>query len=127
MKHNKVLHAQVVLFSIDTQAVPFVLDQPVEVTPLGHGLFRVVAKVGFMQTPDVPKLLAKSAAHGVVVEPMTITYYLGRQTLRTDGKVGMWKWRKLLFSFLAHNARPPTAFFNLPPNRVVEMGLQIEL
>jgi KUP system potassium uptake protein len=126
MKHNQVLHAQVVLFSITTQPVPWVdSERTLEVSPLRHGLFRVVAKVGFMQTPDVPKLLAQCP--GIVAEPMTTTYYLGRQTLLTSGKIRIARWRKLLFSFLARNARPPTSFFNLPPNRVVELGLQIEI
>jgi len=128
MKHNQVLHANVVLFSISTQPVPWVdTEKSIEVKDLGQGFFRIVAKVGFMQSPDVPKLLARCAPYGVVAEPMTTTYYLGRQTLLTSGKIKVAKWRKLLFSFLSRNARPPTAFFNLPPNRVVEMGLQIEL
>jgi KUP system potassium uptake protein len=128
MKHNQVLHANVVLFSISTQPVPWVdIEKSIEVKDLGQGFFRIVAKVGFMQSPDVPKLLARCAQYGVVAEPMTTTYYLGRQTLLTSGKIKVAKWRKLLFSFLSRNARPPTAFFNLPPNRVVEMGLQIEL
>jgi KUP system potassium uptake protein len=128
MKHNQVLHAQVVLFSIQTQPVPWMdIDKTIEVKDLGHGFFRIVAKFGFMQSPDVPRLLAKCEAYGVVTEPMTTTYYLGRQTLLTSGKIKIAKWRKLLFSFLSRNARPPTSFFNLPPNRVVELGLQIEL
>ncbi len=126
LKHNQVLHAQVVLFSLQTQPVPWVdIEKSLSVVNLGNGFFRVVAKVGFMQTPDVPRILAR--CQGIVVEPMTTTYYLGRQTLLTSGKIKVAKWRKLLFSFLSRNARPPTAFFNLPPNRVVELGLQIEL
>jgi KUP system potassium uptake protein len=125
MKHNQVLHAQVILLSMQTQAVPWMdTDKTIEVTDLQHGFYRVVAKVGFMQTPDVPKILGTT---GLRMEPMTTTYYLGRQTLLTSGKIRIAKWRKLLFSFLSRNARPPTAFFNLPPNRVVELGLQIEL
>jgi KUP system potassium uptake protein len=125
MKHNQVLHAQVVLLSVQTHAVPWIdTDKTIEVKDLGQGFYRVVAKVGFMQTPDVPKILGMS---GLSMEPMTTTYYLGRQTLLTSGKIRIAKWRKLLFSFLSRNARPPTAFFNLPPNRVVELGLQIEL
>jgi KUP system potassium uptake protein len=58
---------------------------------------------------------------------MRTTYYLGRQTLLTSGAARLARWRKLLFSFLSRNARSPTAFFNLPPNRVVELGLQIEI
>ncbi len=79
-----------------------------------------------MQSPDVPQLLGFAAPDGIDTTPMTTTYYLGRQTLLTTGKVRLARWRKLLFSFLARNARPPSAFFKLPPNRVVEMGLQIE-
>jgi KUP system potassium uptake protein len=125
MKHNQVLHAQVMLLSVQTHTVPWIdTDKTIEVKDLGNGFYRVVAKVGFMQSPDVPKILART---GIQMDPMTTTYYLGRQTLLTSGKIRIAKWRKLLFSFLSRNARPPTAFFNLPPNRVVELGLQIEL
>jgi len=128
LKHNQVLHAQVVLFSLQIDPVPTVdLEKHLVVNPLGHGFFRVIARVGFMQEPDVPKILKACAAKGLVAEPMTTTYYLGRQTLLTSGTSRMARWRKLLFSFLTRNARPPTAFFNLPPNRVVELGLQIEM
>jgi KUP system potassium uptake protein len=128
MKHNQVLHQQVVLFSVETRAVPWVqLEKELDVRELGHGFFRVVAHVGFMQTPDVPKILAMCAARGLVTQPMTTTYYLGRQTLLTTGAARFARWRKMLFSFLARNSRPPTAFFNLPPNRVVELGVQIEM
>jgi KUP system potassium uptake protein len=128
MKHNQVLHAQVVLFSVETRAVPWVdLENDLEVRDLGHGFFRVIARTGFMQTPDVPKIIALCASQGIATQPMTTTYYLGRQTLLTSGKSKFARWRKLLFSFLSRNSQSPTAFFNLPPNRVVELGLQIEL
>jgi KUP system potassium uptake protein len=128
MKHNQVLHQQVVLFSLETRPIPWVAPQrAIEVQALGHGFFRVVAAVGFMQFPDVPKLLALCAERGMVAQPMTTTYYLGRQTLLTSGASKLAYWRKLLFAFLSRNARTPTAFFNLPPNRVVELGLQIEM
>ena len=89
---------------------------------MGHGFHRMVCRAGFMQTTDIPKLVARFTD-----SPMTTTYYLGRQTLLVTGKSRMARWRKYLFSFLSHNARPPTAFFHLPPNRVVELGLQIEI
>ena len=129
VKHNRVLHREVVLFSVVTEPVPWVAAaSALDHQALGHGLHRVTARVGFMQSPDVPALLARCAAAGdVVAAPMTTTYYLGRQTLLVTGKAPMARWRKLLFSFLARNSRPPTAFFHLPPNRVVELGLQIEL
>jgi KUP system potassium uptake protein len=102
-------------------------DRSLEVSELGHGFYRVLARVGFMQSPDVPKLLERCREQGLVAEPMTTTYYLGRETLLTTGKARFARWRKMMFSFLSRNARPPTAFFNLPPNRVVELGAHIEL
>ena len=128
LKHNHVLHEQVVLFSVETRAVPWVgLERELDVRALGQGFYRVVARVGFMQTPDVPRLLELCERHGVVTNPMMTTFYLGRETLLTGGVAGFARWRKVLFSFLSRNARPPTAFFKLPPNRVVELGAQIEL
>jgi KUP system potassium uptake protein len=128
IKHNQVLHEQIVLFSVKTENVPWIsADKMVSVVPLKHGFYRVVARCGFMQTPDVPQLLTAAGAHGLKGTPMTTTYYLGRQTLLTSGRSKLAYWRKILFSFLSRNARPPTAFFNLPPNRVVELGLQIEM
>ncbi len=128
MKHNQVLHQQVVLFSVETRAVPRVdLERGLEVRDLGQGFYRVIARVGFMQTPDVPTFLAACESRGLVTLPMTTTYYLGRETLLSGGGAKFARWRKVLFSFLSRNARPPTAFFNLPPNRVVELGAQIEM
>lgn len=128
VKHNKVLHRQVVLLSIVTQNVPFVVgNQSLTVRELSNGFYRVVANVGFMQQPNVPKILGRCERQGLIVQSSDTTYYLGRQTLLTSGQSQVARWRKMLFSFLARNSRPPTAFFNLPPNRVVELGLQIEL
>ncbi|KAB2902969.1 MAG: potassium transporter Kup [Kofleriaceae bacterium] len=129
VKHNRVLHGEVVLCSVVTEPVPWVTsERSVEVTPLGQNMFRVVARCGFMQTPNVPDLVARAAARGdFQAQPMTTTYYLGRQTLLVSGKSKMARWRKMIFAFLSHNARPPTSFFQLPPNRVVELGLQIEI
>ena len=128
VKHNQVLHKQVVLLSIRTEGVPWVPgNTSLQVKDLGHGFYRVMSRVGFMQSPNVPRILARCEKHGLTALPATTTYYLGRQSLITTGRTRMWRWRKILFAFLARNARPPTDFFGLPPNRVVELGLQIEL
>jgi KUP system potassium uptake protein len=128
VKHNKVLHKQVVLLSVITENVPFTIgNQSLTVRELGQGFYRVIAHVGFMQQPNVPKILARCEKQELHVNQADTTYYLGRQTLLTTGKSRLAKWRKLLFSFLSRNARTPTAFFHLPPNRVVELGLQIEM
>jgi len=128
VKHNQVLHQQVVLLSIHTENMPWVGGATsLQVRDLGQGFFRVLARVGFMQTPNVPKIIERCATDGVVAIPATTTYYLGRQSLLTTGRTRMARWRKMLFAFLTRNSRPPTDFFGLPPNRVVELGLQIEM
>jgi KUP system potassium uptake protein len=128
LKHNQVLHNQVTLVSVKTSTVPWInIDRALEVQELGLGFFRVIAHVGFMQSPDVPALLARCQARGVSCEQPLTTYYLGRQTLLATGTAPLARWRKSLFTFLARNARPPSTLFNLPPNRVVELGVQIEL
>jgi KUP system potassium uptake protein len=138
VKHNKVLHKQVVLLSVVTENMPFARGtDALQVRELKHrtaegqevelGFYRVVARVGFMQQPNVPKILSRCERLGLSVNQADTTYYLGRQTLLTSGASKIARWRKMLFTFLARNSRPPTSFFNLPPNRVVELGLQIEL
>jgi KUP system potassium uptake protein len=128
VKHNKVLHKQVVLLSIMTEPIPFAVgNSALEVRELGNGFYRVISRVGFMQQPNVPRILARCEKFELVANPSDTTYYLGRQSLLTTGKTKIAKWRKVLFGFLAHNSKSPTSFFNLPPNRVVELGLQIEL
>jgi len=128
VKHNKVLHTKVVLLSITTENIPFAVgNASLQVRELDHGFYRVVARVGFTQQPNLPKILARCHKHGLETTPGDTTYYLGRQTLLTTGKSKIAPWRKMVFSFLARNSRPPSAFFSLPPNRVVELGLQIEL
>jgi KUP system potassium uptake protein len=127
IEHNQVLHDQVVLFSVITEPAPWVRpEKGIDVRDLGNGFFRVVAHVGFMQTPNVPELLQRCEGHGIRTNPMSTTYYLGRETLLSTGTTKMARVRKHLFSFLSRNARPPSGFFSLPPNRVVELGTQIE-
>jgi KUP system potassium uptake protein len=128
VKHNKVLHEQVVLLSIQAERVPEVpLERRVEVTDKGQGIFQVVARYGFMQTPNVPSLMETCKKHGIRYELNNTSYYLGRETLLTTGKAKMSRWRKGLFAFISRNARPATAYFGLPPNRVVELGMQVDL
>jgi KUP system potassium uptake protein len=127
LKHNKVLHQQVVLLSIVSADVPEVEDsERLQVTPLDHGFFRVTAEYGFMETPNVPRVLAMSERYGLRARPSDTSYFLGRERLIPTGRSPMSRWRKKLFSFLSRNARSATEFFGIPPNRVVEHGAQIE-
>jgi KUP system potassium uptake protein len=125
LKHNKVLHQRVVLFSIVTEEVPAVPeDERIETGELEYGFFQVTAHYGFMETPDAPRALAR-CEQLATLKPAETTYYLGRQTLLPTGHSGMSRWRKKLFRFMARNALRATAYFRLPPNRVVELGAQV--
>jgi KUP system potassium uptake protein len=127
-KHNKVLHQQVILLSITTVPQPVVpRAERIEVEKLPQGFWRVTAKYGFSQTPRVTDILRGCEHHGLHTEPGNTSFYLGREKLVVTKKPGMWAWRKRLFVLLSRNARSATDFFALPANRVVEMGMQIEL
>ena len=128
-KHNKVLHEQVVLLSIQTRHVPEVAKSArVEnIVDLGEGLYQVVGAYGFMQQPNVIELLELCREKGLKTNAADTSFFLGRETLLITGKPGMAKWRKGLFAFMSRNARPANAFFQIPSNRVVELGTQIEL
>jgi len=128
LKHNHLLHEQVVLLSIKFNDVPTIPDdERIKLDDLGQGFFRLVACYGFMQKPDVPKIMKDVSRYGLVTKPMTTTFFMGRETLLTDGKSKMWHWRKAIFAFMSRNAGNPTAYFGIPANRVVELGAQIEL
>ncbi|WP_310571201.1 potassium transporter Kup [Gemmatimonas sp.] len=127
LKHNKALHQQVVLLSITASNVPTVpREDRVTVSSLDHGFWRVTARYGFMESPDVPAVLAQCAEQGIIARPMETSYYLGHERLLTTGSTKMAGWRKRLFVLMARNSQSAAQFFHLPSNRVVEMGAQIE-
>jgi KUP system potassium uptake protein len=128
VKHNHILHEKVVLLSIITTDTPTVpAGERIKLTDLGQGFYRVEASYGFMQKPNVPQIMKIVAQDGLVTDPMTTTFYLGRETLLTGGKSKMMRWRKAFFAFMSRNAGNPTLYFGIPANRVVELGTQIEL
>jgi KUP system potassium uptake protein len=129
-KHNQVLHEQVLLLGIQTRHVPEVAPTAriEKVVDLGHGFFQVVAVYGFMQTPNVIEVLDLCRTAGLETDKVRTSFFLGRETLViTDEKTNLARWRKALFAFMSRNARPANAFFQIPSNRVVELGTQIEL
>jgi KUP system potassium uptake protein len=129
LKHNKVLHERVVLLTIRTEEIPHVpASDRLRVEDLGHGFFRVVLTYGFMEDPNVPAALQLAKAQGLEFRMMDTTYFLGRENLiATSRRRGMAVWREKLFAWMSKNSRAATSFFRLPPNRVVELGAQIEL
>ncbi len=128
LKHNKVLHQTVVIMSIEGDEIPQVpAEERVTLEVLGDGFYKVVGRYGFMETPDVPALLASVERQGLRARPSETSFYLGRETLLPGGPAKLAVWRKILFIVMARNAQSATAFFNLPPNRVLELGAQIQV
>ena len=143
LKHNKVLHEQVILMSVKTADVPEI-DQDTEritVTKLEQGFWRVEALYGFMESPNVPDILAHAKQFNLRAKQMDTTFYLGRERIVLAGsgphKAGvrrqpvdtalrMARWRKKIFMVMTRNAKSATEFFGIPPNRVVELGAQVE-
>jgi len=142
LKHNKVLHEQVILMSVITEDIPEIeVADRVSVEKFEHGFWRITAKYGFMESPNVPEILQLSREAGVKAKPAETSFFLGRERIIVAGgqhKPGarrapegsqlprMWVWRKKLFIVMARNARSATEFFSIPPNRVVELGAQVE-
>jgi KUP system potassium uptake protein len=127
-KHNQVLHEKVILLTIKSTDTPYVeLSERLSLEPLEHGFYRLIATFGYMETPNVPQLLEACGTRGLQLDLARTTYYLGRETLIACPKPGMMRWRKVLFAFISRNATSATAYFGIPPNRVVELGMQIEL
>lgn len=127
LKHNKVLHEQVVLLSILSEEVPEIPDTDrITIKKLPQGFYRITARYGFMESTNVPAILARAKEAGIDNKPLDTTFYLGREQLIPTGPTPLWSWRKKLFVFMSRNSRSATAFYGIPPNRVVELGAQIE-
>ncbi len=128
LKHNKTLHERVIFLTVLIEEVPYVeKERRVEVKDLGNSFYRVIGRYGFMEEPRVPDLLALCKAHGLKIKEMESTFYLSRETVIPSQRPGLARWRKHLFALMARNAQTATAYFRLPPNRVVELGMQIEI
>lgn len=128
LKHNKVLHHKVVLLRFALGDTPYVEEaKRIQIESLPHGFYRVTAYFGFMESPDLPSVLNACTEEGLDLNPMKTTFFLGRETILSTAKPGMAQWRKRLFSLMSRNAQQATSYFQIPPNRVVEMGMQIEI
>jgi KUP system potassium uptake protein len=124
--HNRVVHKHVILLTIITTEQPRVMpDERVRVEDLPEGFTRVVARFGFMESPDIPQLLDDCELPNWSIEHTT--FFLGRETVLAQGREGMARWRESIFSFMGRNSQRAPAFFNIPSDRVMEIGSQISL
>lgn len=128
LKHNNTLHERVVVMTVVTEDVPQVpLAQRVEVNRLGKGFFSVIARYGFMEQPNVPSDIQQCGKHGLALDLMQTSFFLGRETLVPSSRPAMPRWQQRLFIAMSANAMSATTFFGIPPGRVVELGTQIEI
>jgi KUP system potassium uptake protein len=128
IKHNKVLHDHVIFLTVVSHEQPRIEeDRRVEVEHLQQGFDRIVGHYGFMEEPDVPALLDQCKAKGLELNPQQCSYFLSRETLIPTPHRGMALWREVLFVMMSKNATSAASFFKLPPNQVVELGMQIEI
>ena len=128
LRHNKILHERVVLLAMRTVSDARVADEErVSIERLTPDVTRVVARHGFAEEPEVPTVLERLRKEGIEIDPEQTTFFLGRETLLATSRPGMAIWRERLFGLLARNARRATRYFKIPPDRVCELGAEIEL
>jgi KUP system potassium uptake protein len=128
VKANKVLHETVLLLSIVTQEVPFANDDDrLEIREIGRGVWRALARYGYMESPDVTALIEDIRERGVPLRASEATYYFNREMIITGGDARMWEWQKHFYGFLSRNARQARDYYRLPPMQIIEIGLPLQL
>jgi KUP system potassium uptake protein len=128
VRHNKVLHEQLVFLTTTTARVPTVTgSHHVRIEPLAPGVRRVVVQYGFMETPDITRLLAACRSQGLEVDLEGATFFLSRVNSLATPKPGMALWRERLFIFLSRNSQRASSFFHIPAEQVVEIGVVVEI
>lgn len=128
LKHNKVLHENIMLLTIKTREAPFVpKEERLKVRELGPNFYRVRAYFGFMERPSISLILKTCQEHGLHFPMEYTTFVLGRETIVTKEKSFFKSWRQRLFALMSRNAERPMAFFGIPAQNVIEVGVQIEI
>jgi KUP system potassium uptake protein len=128
LHYNKILHERVIVLCVSTVPTPHVGGQDqLSTEKLGQGVYRVGIRYGFMEDPDVPKALQRAFSMGVEMDSEDLTYFLGRETIIVTQRPGMAMWREKLFVLMARNSVRATAYFRLPLERVIELGVQVEM
>lgn len=128
LKHNKIIHDRVIVLTILSEVVPTIpREERVSIQELGENFFRVIARYGFMETPKIRHIFEACRSKGIDIHVEQSTFVLGRETILPSKLPGMALWREKLFAVMTKNAQRPTAFFRIPPNQVIEMGIQVEI
>ncbi len=128
LKHYQAIHKRVIFLTITTEDEPWVPpSRRVEVERLGEGFWRVTGRFGFMQKPNVPRLLRRCSGQGLEVRADKATFFLGREVILPSAKPGMARWREQLFALASRLSQQPASYFQIPIGRVIELGQQVEI
>ncbi len=129
LKHNKVLHERNVLLTVETLEIPVAdAEERIGITPMGDNFYGLELRFGFAEDPNIPQALTRCTREGLGFDMMDTTFFLSRENIVADvRRPGMALWRDKLFAFLSRNAMPATAFFQIPGNRLIELGAQVEI
>ncbi|WP_295758084.1 potassium transporter Kup [Undibacterium sp.] len=128
LSHNKILHERVVFLTLHNKDIPWVpFSERIKVTDLGNSCYQIDVSYGFKNEPDIPNVLALCAPHGLQFEPMETSYFISRQTIISTPGSGMARWREGLFVTMSRNARDAADYYQIPSNRVIEVGAQVEI
>ncbi|MBC7454071.1 MAG: potassium transporter Kup [Massilia sp.] len=128
LSHNKVLHERVVFLTVHMREVPWIaLAEQVSVQALGHNCFQLSVQYGFKDEPNIPKVLAQCEHHGLPFEMMETSFFIARQTVISAPDGGMAPWREHLYVAMSRNARGAADYYQIPTNRVIELGTQVEI
>jgi KUP system potassium uptake protein len=128
LKHNKVLHRTVLLVRVVTENIPRVAGADrIKARELGSGFWHIEAHFGFAQTPNVLRELGRANVPGLELDPNQLSFFVGRANVKSSSRPGMARWRERLYSALIRVATRPTEFFRIPPDRVIELGAEVEI
>jgi KUP system potassium uptake protein len=128
LKHNKVLHERIVLMHVTTENVPRVAAaRRLETTDVGDNFYAIVARYGFMEQPNVPRVLEDCSARDLHFSMMETSFFVGRVTILANKRSRVSAFRGEVFDIMHRNAQPATEFFHIPPDRVIELGAQVEI
>jgi KUP system potassium uptake protein len=128
LSHNKVLHERVVFLTVHIMEEPYVPQkEQAKVTALGHNCYQVNVSYGFKDEPNIPAVLDQCSELGLTFEMMETSFFIARQTIISTPGAGMQPWREHLYVAMSRNARGAADYYQVPPNRVIELGTQVEI
>jgi KUP system potassium uptake protein len=128
LSHNKVLHERVVFLTVHIMEEPYVAQkEQAKVTALGHNCYQVNVSYGFKDEPNIPAVLDQCSELGLTFEMMETSFFIARQTIISTPGAGMQPWREHLYVAMSRNARGAADYYQVPPNRVIELGTQVEI